>query len=181
MFSVKNRTLVGRGEVLPFSNEAVGVFCSPSRLRQIRQSRYLSLPPTKQDLTQGQWPEVRLKRRLGEGEVGHEPRLELCWTMIQLAHLKVKPNPRALRPPVCLCWTVPVPANQIRQGRCVLNIFTSSGKPLELIDQLTYLGSNIVMNKRHEAEKPDWGLVWFGFYGISTFVGYLTPNPFLYK
>ena len=24
------------------------------------------------------------------------------------------------------------------------------------------------------------GLVWFvGFYGISTFVGYLTPNPFL--
>ena len=21
----------------------------------------------------------------------------------------------------------------------------------------------------------------FGFYGISTFVGYLTPNPFLYK
>ena len=26
------------------------------------------------------------------------------------------------------------------------------------------------------------GLVWFvGFYGISTFVGYLTPNPFLYK
>ena len=26
------------------------------------------------------------------------------------------------------------------------------------------------------------GLVWFGwFYGISTFVGYLTPNPFLCK
>ena len=26
------------------------------------------------------------------------------------------------------------------------------------------------------------GLVWFvGFYGISTFVGYLMPNPFLYK
>ena len=25
-------------------------------------------------------------------------------------------------------------------------------------------------------------LVWFvGFYGISTFVGYLTPNPFLCK
>ena len=25
-------------------------------------------------------------------------------------------------------------------------------------------------------------LVWFvGFYGISTFVGYLMPNPFLYK
>ena len=26
------------------------------------------------------------------------------------------------------------------------------------------------------------GLVWFvGFYGISNFVGYLTPNPFLCK
>ena len=22
---------------------------------------------------------------------------------------------------------------------------------------------------------------WFGFYGISTFIGYLTPDPFLYK
>ena len=22
---------------------------------------------------------------------------------------------------------------------------------------------------------------WLGFYGLSTFVGYLTPNPFLYK
>ena len=27
-----------------------------------------------------------------------------------------------------------------------------------------------------------FGLVWFaGFYGISTFLGYLTPNPFLYN
>ena len=27
-----------------------------------------------------------------------------------------------------------------------------------------------------------FGLVWFvGFYGISTFVGYLMPNPFLCK
>ena len=27
-----------------------------------------------------------------------------------------------------------------------------------------------------------FGLLWFvGFYGISTFVGYLTPNPFLCK
>ena len=29
-------------------------------------------------------------------------------------------------------------------------------------------------NQRHETEL-------FGFYGISTFVGYLMPNPFLYK
>ena len=28
-------------------------------------------------------------------------------------------------------------------------------------------------------EEKLYGLVWFaGFYGISTFVGYLTPNPF---
>ncbi len=27
-----------------------------------------------------------------------------------------------------------------------------------------------------------WLVGWsFGFYGISTFAGYLTPNPFLYK
>ena len=29
-------------------------------------------------------------------------------------------------------------------------------------------------------QKKDVGLL-FGFYGISTFVGYLTPNPFLCK
>ena len=27
----------------------------------------------------------------------------------------------------------------------------------------------------------DWLVGWLGFYGISTFVGYLTSNPFLYK
>ena len=27
----------------------------------------------------------------------------------------------------------------------------------------------------------DWLVGWFGFWGISTFVSYLTPNPFLYK
>ena len=33
-----------------------------------------------------------------------------------------------------------------------------------------------------EMEIRWFGLVWFvGFYGISTFVGYLTPNPFLCK
>ena len=27
-----------------------------------------------------------------------------------------------------------------------------------------------------------WLVVWlFGFYGLSTFVGYLMPNPFLFK
>ena len=26
-----------------------------------------------------------------------------------------------------------------------------------------------------------FSLVWFWFYGISTIVGYLMPNPFLYK
>ena len=38
--------------------------------------RYLSLPPTRQDLTQGQWPEGRLKWGLCEGNVGHEPKHE---------------------------------------------------------------------------------------------------------
>ena len=26
-----------------------------------------------------------------------------------------------------------------------------------------------------------WLVGWLGFYGISTFVGYLMPSPFLYK
>ena len=35
---------------------------------------------------------------------------------------------------------------------------------------------------RDVALKTWFGLVWFGgFYGISTFVGYLTPNLFLLK
>ena len=43
----------------------------------------------------------------------------------------------------------------------------------ELEKQITYYRS------MHSKES---GLVWFvRFYGISTFVGYLTPNPFLCK
>ena len=39
------------------------------------------------------------------------------------------------------------------------------------------LVTNLVINK---SLFKYIGLVWFvGFYGISTFVGYLTPNPFL--
>ena len=41
---------------------------------------------------------------------------------------------------------------------------------------------------KSQSEESDWSLNplttvgWYvGFYGISTFVGYLTPNPFLYK
>ena len=35
---------------------------------------------------------------------------------------------------------------------------------------------------RSNGQAECFGLVWFvGFYGISTFVGYLMPNPFLYK
>ena len=38
------------------------------------------------------------------------------------------------------------------------------------------------VNNVHVATSTTFGLVWFvGFYGISTFVGYLMPNPFLCK
>ena len=41
------------------------------------------------------------------------------------------------------------------------------------------------MQSAYSKAPADWasyGLVWFGgFYGISTFVGYLAPNPFLCK
>ena len=43
---------------------------------------YLPVPPTRQGLTQGQWPEGRLKWGLGESKVGYEPRLEPCWSML---------------------------------------------------------------------------------------------------
>ena len=44
------------------------------------------------------------------GKVGHELTLELCWTMMQLAHPKVaQPKLGALLSKVCLCWTVPEP------------------------------------------------------------------------
>ena len=76
--------------------------------KQGRTPRYLLLPPTRQDLTLDQWPKDRLKWGLGEGNVGHEPRLDPCWTMTQLAYLKVvQPKQGALRPQVCFCWTVP--------------------------------------------------------------------------
>ena len=44
----------------------------------LRCRRGCSLSSTRQHLTQN--------GRLEEGEVGHEPRLEPCWTMMQLAH-----------------------------------------------------------------------------------------------
>ena len=38
------------------------------------------------------------------------------------------------------------------------------------------------MSFEQELVKVGWLVGWlFGFYGISTFVGYLTPNPFLYN
>ena len=43
---------------------------------------YLSLSPIRQDLTQDQWPEGRLKEGdLREGKIGHESKLEPCWSM----------------------------------------------------------------------------------------------------
>ena len=69
-------------------------------------SQYLSLSPTRQDLTQGQWPIGQLKWGL-EGEVRHKLRLQPCWTMMQLGHLKVAQlKPRALWPQVRFCWTL---------------------------------------------------------------------------
>ena len=51
------------------------------------QSCYLSLPPTRRDLTQGQWPEGRLQWGLEEGKVRHESKLEPSLTMLLICHL----------------------------------------------------------------------------------------------
>ena len=56
-------------------------------------------------------------------------------------------------------------------SRWTLTVFTSKNYT-----------SNILINNLFNLEKVYKMLVWFGwFYGISTFVGYLTPNPFLCK
>ena len=70
-------------EKIPFFPTKSATFSS-----NVFWSRYLSLPLTRQDLTQGQWPEGRLKWGWEESEVGHEP-----VTMMYLAHPKVaQPN-----------------------------------------------------------------------------------------
>ena len=84
-------------------------------------------------------------------------------------------------------------------------ISTISGKPLKLVDQFTHFGSNISSTEIDDNicigktwTAIDWLLIiwksdlsdiikqdffqvvgWLGFYGISTFVGYSMPNPFL--
>ena len=43
-----------------------------------KNTRYLSLPPTSKDMTQGQWPEGQLKWRFSGRDVENELMLELC-------------------------------------------------------------------------------------------------------
>ena len=57
--------------------------------------------------------------------------------------------------------------------------FLKNVNPLQLIDQFIYLSSNITSTENNVDKhigKVVW-LSWFGFYGISTIVGYLMPNP----
>ena len=53
-----------------------------------------------------------------------------------------------------------------------------------IISCYIYIYSTKSERKKEENKRMvGWFVGWlvFGFYGISTFVGYLTPNPFLYK
>ena len=43
---------------------------------------YLSLRPTRQDMTQGQWPEGRIKVGITEGKAGLKPRLKHSRTLL---------------------------------------------------------------------------------------------------
>ena len=58
-------------------------------LKELRQkrARYLSLPPNRHDLTQGQKPEGRLKWGKRGGEVGNELRLEPCLSVLLIGSL----------------------------------------------------------------------------------------------
>ena len=56
---------------------------------------------------------------LGGGKVGHESKLEPCWTIMQLAHPKVAQlYLEAWWPQAYLCWTVPKPAGLHKENVC---------------------------------------------------------------
>ena len=87
--------------------------CQESTVEEAKQCqkapvrRYLSLPPTRQNFTQGQWHEGRLKWGLGEGKVWHKPRLEPYWTMMLLTSPKVaQPLLDGARNKINKVWTI---------------------------------------------------------------------------
>ena len=61
--------------------------CQTAQLKSRGRAIYLSLPPTRHDLTQGQKPEGLLKWDKGEGKVGKEPRLEPCLSVLLIGSL----------------------------------------------------------------------------------------------
>ena len=61
--------------------------CQTAQLKSRGRARYLSLPPTRHDLTQGQKPEGQLKWGYRGGEVGNEPRLEPCLSVLLIGSL----------------------------------------------------------------------------------------------
>ena len=61
------------------ANYAIYVAC--------QKGLYLTLSPTRQDMTQGQWLEGRLYWALRAGKVEHKPRLEPYLTMLVIGRL----------------------------------------------------------------------------------------------
>ena len=52
----------------------------------------------------------------------------------------------------------------------------------KLFTYKSYMYNHLTVSKQMIDVKLNWLVSWLiGFYGISTFVGYLMPNPFLYK
>ena len=50
-----------------------------------------------------------------------------------------------------------------------------------IVQQVGYIEENVYHLKHGSLNSTDFIVCLFGFYGISTFVCYLMPNPFLYK
>ena len=88
---------------------------------------YLSLPPTRQDSTQGQSPKGRLKVEIRGSEVGHEPRLRPCSTLLVISSLSAMWAQWALLAMLKLdnkvqcytCWSMAVacPTSQKAKGQ----------------------------------------------------------------
>ena len=104
------------------------------------------------------------------GQSPHAP--GIAWEDGPLRPEEMVSQPAGTRPDPCPSQTQPTVAGEKSTEMNILSVLLGTGR-VHYSPQVGY----------HNNINPIvFGLVWFGwFYGISTFVGYLTPNPFLCK
>ena len=174
MFSVIIRTLI-QGEVLPLCRGAVSVFYSPSWLGNVGFSR---------DCVNSHYNKIKTGLSIGfyfrvlricnlQYTVGEQRYFMKTMKLIQCERFKLEYNIIIifLEFDVCCSAHENVSSDTIR--KLVINsIFFKKEKRKLIFIIFTYKIYHHLIA----------GYCWLvGFYGISTFVGYLMPNPFLCK